>query len=316
LQEIIIARAEAAARRGEYLPRLDAMAGLGVDRVGLHTGEGLSDERHGLGQALGDFSFGLRASWEVDVWGRLRTAANAAELRVRAAIEGRNFLVTQIVAEIARSYYGVAALDGQLAVLEQMIVLQQRALEMLRAEKQAARSNQLVVLRFEAELLRNRARIFDLRQRRVQAANRINFLLGRYPQPIRCADGALERPPPAALATGLPSALLDDRPDVRRAAAELEAAKLDVRAARARFYPSLSIDAAAGYRAFDPKHLLYTPDSMIANLAGNLVAPLLNRAGIEAAYRTASAQQVQAVLDYEQTLLRAFTEVANAVARL
>ena len=110
---------------------------------------------------------------------------------------------------------------------------------------------------------------------------------------------------------GLPSALLENRPDVRQAELQLEAAKLDVAVAKARFYPSFSIDAEVGYEAFNPAHIVDTPDSLLYNLAGNLTAPLLNRAGIEAQYYAANAMQLQAVYDYERTILSAFTEVKN-----
>src|SRR5690606_3486667 len=104
------------------------------------------------------------------------------------------------------------------------------------------------------------------------------------------------------------------RPDVRRAELELEAAKLDVKAARAAFYPSPSIDAEVGYRAFNAEHLVSTPASLVVGLAGKLPAPLLHRKAIEAQYRSANARQIQAVFAYEQTLLQAFTDVANQLA--
>ena len=102
---------------------------------------------------------------------------------------------------------------------------------------------------------------------------------------------------------------------MRQAELELEAAQLDVSVARANFYPSLSIDAAVGYQSFNIAHLVSTPESLLYNLAGNLTAPLLNRAAIEAQYRSANARQIQAVFGYERTLLQAFTDVANQLVR-
>jgi outer membrane protein TolC len=95
----------------------------------------------------------------------------------------------------------------------------------------------------------------------------------------------------------------------------MQAAKLDVRVARTKFYPSLSIDAGVGYQSFNIAHLVATPASLAYNLAGNLVAPLLNRAGIEAEYRSANAKQIQAVFTYERALLQAFTDVANQLVK-
>jgi NodT family efflux transporter outer membrane factor (OMF) lipoprotein len=314
LQEIIIAQAEVGARRGEYLPRLSAGVNVGVEKVGEETSAGASDRANGLPQNLGNFQFGLLASWEVDVWGRLRNAAQAADYRALASVEAKNFMVTQLVAEIARSYYELIALDNQLEVLRHNIQIQTDALEVVRQEKQAARVTELAVQRFEAELLENKSRISELEQQRVLVENRINFLVGRYPQPVARNARQLEDPLPEVLQTGLPSKLLENRPDVRAAELQLEAAKMDVISTRKRFFPALSIEAGVGYRAFNALHLLYTPESLIYNLAGNLVAPLLNRAAIEADYRSANARQIQAVFDYERTLLQAFTDVSNQLA--
>lgn len=316
LQEILIARAEVGAARGEYRPRVSGVAGLGIEKVGEHTSQGVSDERNGVAAHLPDFRFGLRASWEVDAWGKLRAAAKAANHRYLSSIEARNFVVTEVVAEIARSYWDLVALDTERVLLEENIELQRAALALVKAKKAAARGTELEVQRFEAEVLKSQGRIFAVDRERVLAENRINFLVGRFPQPVKRSDAIFAKPAPAVAQAGVPAALLDNRPDVRAATHLMAAAKLDTESAKARFYPSLSIDAEVGYRAFNPVHLLATPESLTYGLAGGLVAPLLNRAGIEADYRAANARQMQAVLTYEQTLLRAFTEVVNELATL
>lgn len=314
LQEIIIAKNEAYARTGEYLPRVNGFAAAGVEKVGEHTSQGVGDEQAGLAQNLGDFAFGLQGSWEVDVWKRLRNGAKAANLRYLATIEGRNFVVTQIIAEIAREYFDLVALDNQIEVLDRNIQILTDALDVVRLQWQAAKVTELAVQRFEAEVLRTKGRRYELDVERVQTENRINFLVGRYPQPVRRNSTAFRDANPHAVGVGLPSDLLTNRPDVRAAELALEAAKLDVKSAKAAFYPSVSIDAEVGYRAFNPVHLIATPASVAYRLAGSLVAPLINRRAITAQYRTANALQIQAVVRYEQTVLQAFTDVANQLA--
>jgi NodT family efflux transporter outer membrane factor (OMF) lipoprotein len=314
-QEILIARNEVRSRQGEYLPRVSAAAGVGVEKVGKRTSQGASDEDHSLPENLGDFSFGLRGSWELDAWGKLRNAMKSADFRYLATVEGRQFLRTQLVAEISRSYIELLALDRQLDTLKQYTAILSDALEIIRLEKQAARVTELAVQKFEAEVFQNQSRQYALEQARVEAENRINFLVGRYPQQVSRGARMFLDPLPQ-LAAGVPSDLLKNRPDLRKAELELEATRMDVKAARAAFYPSLSIDAAAGYRSFNPQHLLGTPESLAYNLAGNLTAPLLNRKAIEAQYQSANARQIQAVFSYEQALLQAFTEVANQLARI
>ena len=316
LQEIIIARSEVTARQGEYLPKLGVGVGAGVERAGAYTSQGVSDDAHGVPENLGNFAFGLTGSWEVDVWGKLRSSAKAADLRYLASIEATRFMTTELIAEIARSYYELVALDVQVEILQRNIVVQKDALEVVKLEKQAARVTELAVQRFEAEVLKNQSRLFDLEQRRIQVENRINFLVGRYPQPVARNPDEFKAPVPSTLPAGMPAQLLENRPDVRQAALELDASKLDVSAAKKAFFPSLNIDAQLGYRSFDVTHLLATPESLVFGIAAGITAPLLNRAAITAQYRTANARQIQAVIAYEQTILQAFTDVVNQIAMM
>jgi NodT family efflux transporter outer membrane factor (OMF) lipoprotein len=316
LQEIIVANVEIMARTGEYLPMVGVGVGAGVDKPGRYTTEGQSVRNFNMPDPKGDFKFGLFASWEIDIWKKLRNAAKAAQRRYLASIQGKNFLVTQIIAEIARSYYELLALDNQLEVLKRNIKIQQDALDVVRYEKEAARVTQLAVQRFEAEVLKNKGRQFYLEQRVIETENKINFLLGRYPQRIARNSETFNNPVPTVIRAGIPSQLLDNRPDVKQAELALEAAKLDVSVAKKSFYPSLSIDAGVGYESFNMKHLVTTPESLAYNLAGNLTAPLLNRRAIKAQYYAANAEQLKAVYNYERTLLQAFTEVANQVSMI
>lgn len=314
LQEIIIAQNEVAARRGEYLPKVDAQVGAGIEKVGHHTPQGISDEAHGVPTHLPRFRFGLAASWEIDIWGKLRAARKAADARYLASIEARNFIVTQIISEIAASYYELLAIDKEIEVLESYVELQRDALRVVELKKAAARGTALPVQRFSADVLKNESRLADLERQRIQTENNINFLVGRFPQPVQRDRASFDAPPPGSLATGLPSDLLQNRPDVRQAELQLEAAKLDVKVAKARFYPALSLEADVGYESFNIRHLVATPQALAYNIAGNLIAPLLNWAAIKADYRSANAAQIQAVFEYERTILLAFTEVVNHLA--
>lgn len=315
LQEIIIAQQEVAARKGEYMPKVSAGAGAGIEKTG-YTSQFKSDDAHGVPDNLGNFQFGLRGTWEVDIWGKLRNAAKAANYRYLSSIEARNWTATQIIAELSRTYYELIALDNQIDIVKKNIEIQTDALEVVKLQKIAARVTELAVQRFEAEVLKNRSRLFDLQQQRIQAENRINFLVGRYPQPVTRNSEEFKGALPPGLQAGLPASLLENRPDLRQAELELEAAKLDVKVAKAAFYPSLSIDAGLGYRSFNAAHIINTPESLAYDLAGNLTAPLINRAAITAEYRSANARQIQAVLNYEKTLLQAFTDVANQLAMI
>jgi outer membrane protein TolC len=224
--------------------------------------------------------------------------------------------VTNLVAEVANSYYELLALDNQLAIVRQNIELQKNALEIVKIQKEAARVTELAVQKFEAEVLGSRSLEFEILQKIKETENRINFLLGRYPQEIPRDKSSLLGLLPQSVYTGIPSQLLANRPDIKQAELELSAAKLDVKVARAEFYPSFGISAAIGFQAFKPSYLFKTPESLLYSLAGDIVGPLINRNGIRAEFNSANARQLQAMYNYERTILNAYLEVATQLSNI
>ncbi len=322
LQEIKVANNEIRARKGEYLPFANIQAGAGMDKVGRYTRYGALEANNEIKpgeefpEPYTDFMVGAYASWELDVWKKLRNAKKAAVFHYLSSVEGKNFMVTQLVAEIANSYFELMALDNQLDILNQNIDIQKNALEIVKLQKQAAKVTELAVKRFEAEVAKNQSLIYSIHQQITEAENRINFLVGRYPQPVARSSSSFEHLTPQLVKAGIPSQLLANRPDIRQAEMDLSAAKLDVKVAKANFYPSFRITAGLGYQAFDPKFLFTTPESMLYSLAGDLVAPLINRNAIKANYNSANAKQMQAVYNYEQRILNGYIEVANQLSKI
>lgn len=322
LQEINIAQNDVRAKKGAYLPFVNAGAGAGVEKSGRYTRNGAVDANNDIKpgkripEILPNYGLGLNASWEVDIWKKLRNYKKAAVFRYFASVEGKNFVITNLIAEIANSYYELMALDNQLEILKKNIELYQNSLEIVKLEKQSARVTELAVRRFEAEVLKNQSRQFYIMQQITETENRINFLVGRFPQPIvrnsqTFIDLAID-----TIYSGIPSQLLSNRPDVRQAERVLVAAKLDVKATKAEFYPSLMITAGAGFQAFNPAYLLTTPQSLLFSLAGDLIAPLINRNAIKANYYSANSRQIQAVYNYERSILNAHIEVANQLSNI
>ncbi|OQD45668.1 RND transporter [Candidatus Brocadia sapporoensis] len=322
LQEIIIAGNEVQAKKGEYLPFVNLKMGAGAEKVGEYTRLGAVEKNLDIKsdkefpEPLPDYLISANVSWEVDIWKKLRNAKKAAALRYLSTIEGKNFVVTKLIAEIASSYYELMALDNMLTTIKKYIEIQKNALEVVKLQKQAAKATELAVRKFEAEVLKNQSYQYNIEQKIIETENRINFLAGRFPQSIQRNSQGYNDLTPGTLYAGIPSQLLSNRPDVKQAELELEAAKLDVKVARAKFYPSLDIVAGIGYEAFNPKFLLNTPESMLYNLAGELTMPLINRRAIKAAYYNANAKQIQAVYNYERTVLNAYIEVVNKVSKI
>lgn len=322
MQEISIAKNEARARKGEYLPFVNLITGAGLEKPGLYTSKGASDDYHEIApgkkipEPLTDLAIGAHFSWEIDAWKKLRNYQKSAVNRYLATVDGRNFMVTQLIAEIAHSYYELMALDNQLDIIKKNIEIYQQSLEIVKLQKSAARVTELAVKRFEAELLSNQSNQYYIEQQIIETENRINFLVGRFPQKVNRDANAFANISVDDMAYGIPSQLLENRPDIKQAERLLQAAKLDVKATKAEFYPSIRITAATGFNAFNQKYLFNTPQSIAYNLAADLVAPLINRNAIKAAYYNANARQIQAVYNYERSILNGHVEVVNLLSNM
>jgi len=318
-QEVEVASNDVLARQGAYLPFATIGAGGSVDKPSLYTRDGAIDSQLSIlpGTLIPDplwNSVGrINVFWEIDIWRKLRNARDAAGQRYIAAAEKRNFFVTKLVAEIAENYYRLMALDKRIENLNRTIELQEQSLQMAQAKKDAGRGTELGVLRFEAEVKRNQSEKLIVKQTIIEVENRINFLINRYPRTVERDSSKFFDLTLHALSVGLPSQLIQNRPDIRQAEGELAAAGLDVFVARADFYPRLSLNAAVGTEAFNPKYL-FTPESIAAAAAGDLVGPLLNKKAIRAAYLSANAKQLESIYNYQRTILNAFTEVINRVS--
>lgn len=322
LEEINISQNEIRTRKGEYLPFLNIGAGAGVEKVGRYTRNGAVDESTDIEpgkripENLPDFLLAANISWEVDIWKKLRNAKKAAVYRYLSTVEGKNFMVTNLFAEISNSYFELMALDNQLEILKNNIEIQQNALKIVKLQKQAAKVTELAVRRFEAQVLNTESLQYTIQQKITETENKINYLVGRFPQPVIRSSQSFIDLVPDSIQAGVPSQLLENRLDIKQAELELEAAKLDVKVAKANFYPSFRINAGLGYQAFNPKFLINTPESILYSVAGELIAPVINRNAIKAAYLSANAKQIQAIYNYERTVLRAYTEVANQLAMI
>ncbi|MFV8464785.1 TolC family protein [Flavobacterium sp. LB1P62] len=322
LQEIEIAKNDIRVKKGLLLPSVGIGAGAGVEKVGKYTSQGAGDASAEITpglivpEVLQDYKLAAYAHWEVDIWKKLRNSKKAAVSRYLSTVEGKNFVITSLIAEVADSYYELRALDSQLDIVRQNITLQSNALEIVKIQKEAARATELAVQKFQAEVMASKSMEFDILQNIKETENKINFLLGRYPQEIARDKSDFLSLLPSAVNSGIPSQLLSNRPDIKQAELELAAAKLDVKVARAEFYPSLDISAAIGLNAFKPSYLFTLPESLLYSLAGDIAGPLINRNAIKAEYSSANARQLQALYNYERTTLNAYLEVSSQLSKI
>lgn len=322
LQRIETARSSVKMAKGTLLPQVGLNVGGGVRKFGLYTMDGAGNITTEIrpGQIvpinLPDMYLGLQASWEIDIVGKLRSQRKAAIASYLASIEGTNFVVSNLVADIATGYYELVALDNELEIVRQTIQKQQEALDVINLQKEAGRANELAVQQFQATLLHSQALEIETQQEIVEVENKINFLLGRYPQTIQRSKEILFQQIPEQFAAGIPSQLLQNRPDIREAAFQVQASKFDLMSAKAAFFPNMNITAGFGFQAFNPALLFVSPASLAYSSLGSLVAPLINMNGLKAQFNTAKANQLTAMYNYQKTILNGYVEVANELSNI
>jgi outer membrane protein, multidrug efflux system len=321
-QHLERASAEVQFAKGLRLPVGQGGGAASLRRFGRYTMDGAGNAGTDIEPGrivptnLPDFFVGVQTAWEVDLWGKLRARQQAAALRLLASQAGRQLVQTSLVAEVAEGYYQLLALDLELDIIRESIRLQEEALEIVRVQKQAAAANELAVQQFEALVLDAKALELEIAQQIVLVENRVNFLAGRFAQPVARNRAAFVAGPERLASAGLPSDLLRHRPDLQQAERLLAATKADAQAARLAFYPSFNMVGMIGFQAFNPRFLFSAPQSVAYNLLGNLAAPLVNRSAIKAQFRVAQAHQVEAYAQYQKTVLLAYAEVRNELAQI
>lgn len=322
LQRIEMSRSSVKLANGALLPKVSLNVEGSVRRFGLYTMDGAGNASTEItpGQTvpvnLPDMYVGLQSSWEVDIWGKLRNQRKSAISHYLSSIEGTNFVISNLVADVAIYYNELLALDNELDIIKQTIQKQQEALMVVKLQKEAGRANELAVQQFNAQLLNTQVLEKNTLQQITETENKINFLLGRYPQVIERAKDVFFKDMPQQISAGVPSQLLANRPDVREAEFQIEASKFDLKAAKAAFYPNFNITASFGFQAFNPEFLFSSPASIAYSAMGTLVAPLINMNALAAQFNTAKANQLISMYNYQKAILNAYVEVANELSNI
>jgi multidrug efflux system outer membrane protein len=322
LQQIAMAKSNVLYQEGQLMPTVTAGGNIGVSKAGRYTSEGAGNATteikpgKDMPDPLMDYQLGVSADWEVDLWNKLSSGKRAAVEHYLATVEGRNAVLSALISQVAGNYYHLLALDNKLDLIHQYIELQKKAVEIAKIQKKADADTELAVEKFEAELDKARSDEYTIRQEITESENNLNLLLGRYPTAIERDKSAFLSTSLQKIMTGIPSELLNNRPDIRQAEHELSAAKWNVDAARKEFLPSLNISATLGLDAFNPAYLTRLPKSLAFSVLGGLTGPLINRKAIQANFQTADAQQIEALYEYDKTLLTAYSEICTMMAKI
>lgn len=295
----------------------EAEALAGVSRAPLFPQASLSlntspTVRKAGEQLTSSFMGGAGISWEIDLWGRYRRASEAAQAELLANEAARDGMNASLVAQVARAYYQLAALHETLAITERSARNQGEVLRLIKRLSAAGISSAAEERQQESALAATEASIPTLKRQIAETETAIALLLGRHPGSLRLtAPTKLELP--GFIPPGLPSQLLEQRPDIRQAEARLVAANARVGEAKALYFPNLSLTAMFGGVSSSLSDVVYGRAPSVASVGPNLLMPLFAGGRIYFNKAAAEARLEQAVISYQKTIQNALGEVANGL---
>ncbi|MGE5569087.1 MAG: efflux transporter outer membrane subunit [Rhodospirillales bacterium] len=307
---VLEAGARAVAARSEQLPTIDAQAAYSNVRTARNGSTPLPDGY----PAQRDFTRLFSSlTWSLDFWGRFRNAAAAARAELLATEEAHRAVRQTLVGQVAQAYFLLRSLDLEKEITERSLRSREESLELVRLRVEHGYSSEIDMRQAEALVKSARARRVELEQGIEQLENLISYLLGRPPGEIPRGRFLLEQDLTPELPPGLPSSLLQNRPDIREAEQRLIASHAQVAVARAAYFPAISLTGLGGFESAPLRAILNTSNGTW--LAAPAVSvPLFNAERVRAGVRAAEALREQARLNYQRTVIQAFREVADALA--
>jgi multidrug efflux system outer membrane protein len=292
-------RALAGVTRSQYFPQV----GYGASISGQQA---LLIENHTY------YAYNFSALWEIDLFGRIRKLNEAQRAVYFASEDARRDVRLLVLSDVAQGYFQLRALDADLEIARRTVASFQDTLDLFQKKFEGGAASGLEVARAQAALANVAAVIPDLRRQIVAQEVALNLLLGRNPGPIDRGSTLTEQFDPPEVPTGLPSQLLERRPDLHQAEETLIAANANVGVAKANFFPTISLTGVFG--GVSPQLSELTGTGKAWSLAGNLAGPLFTAGRLKNEYRAALAQRDQAKIAFEKTVTQAFGEVSTSLS--
>jgi NodT family efflux transporter outer membrane factor (OMF) lipoprotein len=307
-QRVLAARERVTIQRSFLFPSLNAVGRL----EGIRTSEKgfspeLPQETRVAGLLFGDLT------WEIDFFGRLRRATEAARAEFFASEENRQFVIQTLVSDLARAYIELRALDQQLEISERTVKVREESLILVKARFSYGWDSLTPVLMTENLLYGARAVVPEAKRAIEQKENQISVLLGRNPGPITRGKSLLQQNLTVTVPPGLPSSLLERRPDIRFAEQQLVAANARIGEAKALLYPNIRITGVAGWESAALKSLFSGPASFWDLITPEVTQPLFQGGRLRAGVRLTEAQKQEAVLAYKKSIQQAFQDVSDSL---
>jgi multidrug efflux system outer membrane protein len=300
---------------------LEAQAQLGIVRAdqfpSLGTEAGISDTRTAQSKFLPAFEtstgqVNLSAAWELDFWGKYRRATEAARANLVASEWARREVLSTLVANVASAYFQLRALDLELEISKRTLNSRQESLRLTRVLADGGSTSLLDVRQAEQLVFTASAEIPVLEQQIEQQENFLSILLGQNPEDIPRGQTLTEQRQPPEVPPGLPSSLLQRRPDIQQAEAQLVAANAEIGVARADYFPQISLNGAGGFQSSALTNL-FTGPAGAWSFGASLTQPIFTGGRLRSQVRLAEARQQTAVLSYQQSIQGAFRSVSDGL---
>jgi outer membrane protein, multidrug efflux system len=254
----------------------------------------------------------LAVVWNLDFWGKYRRQTEAARANLLASQWGHTAVLTSVISSVASAYFTLQELDWALDVSKMTLAARQDSLRLTSVLAKNGSASALDVRQSEQLVYTAAETIPDLERQIVLQENSLSILLGRNPGPIPRSPKLTEQPNPPSIPVGLPSELLERRPDIREAEETLVAANAEIGVAKAAFFPSISLTGTAGYESYALNNL-FTHSQRAWNGTASLTQPVFAAGALRSGKRFAEAQKQEMLLTYQQTIMNAFQQVSNAL---
>lgn len=302
--------------RAGYLPLVTAGASASSSIPSKNSLNGKSLESFIGEKHIEDYTLSVAASWEIDVWGKIKRQKEAALANYLQSYEGRRAVQTTLVNNLASGYFNLLMLDKQLSITRSNLLLSDTLVRMMILQKAAGQVTQLAVEQTDVQRQNAAILIPELEQQVAIQENEIRILCGRLPSSIPRSDSLTDAVMQDDFSTGLPAAIISHRPDVRAAEMALVAANATVGVAEANFYPSFTLSATGGLNAFKASKWFAMPASLFGTGAAGIAQPLLQHRQLKTNLEVAKVQREEAVIVFRQSVLNATGEVVNALVQI
>ena len=306
------ARANLGLARSDQFPQFEASSDLTSTRTS-QNGQFSIPNQSGRRRSFGSVFLNL-LTFEIDIFGRLRNQTKAARAELRATEEDRKAVMTTVVGDVAANYFNLLELDTQLDIAKRTLATRENSLKLIRARQEGGLATMLDVRQAEELVYLASQTIPDTERAIAQTENQISLLIGNNPGSITRGKPLAQQEELPAVPAGLPSALLERRPDIRAAEENLVAQRALVSAARAAYFPRISLTGLLGFQS-NQLSSLFTGPSRAWSFVPQITQPIFTAGRLKSNVKFAKSQQELAVIGYQQTIQNAFREVSDALVQ-